>query len=119
MRRPLLELDAYERKLDELRAKASEARRKNTARTTRTRSMFADIRPYVENANEANRLEFELRNRRDNIELFLKEHGEILEKSKRCSSQMLVAISYLEIESLPPSDMTVLRVINSGDARKA
>lgn len=114
----IIRVDAYERKLDELRAKASELEEKYGKDDPRTRSMFADIKAYVENANEANRLEFELRNRRDNIELFLKEHGEILEKSEKVLKQMLVAISYLEIESLPPSDMTVLRVINSGDAEK-
>lgn len=114
----IMMVDSLDRSIVELRTKAKICEATYGKGTIETKTIYAQIKDFTVKSEQHKKDESALRLRRDNIERFLKENGELLVKSEKVLQQVLVAISYLEIESLPSSDTTVLRVINASDAEK-
>lgn len=114
----IMMVDAFDRNIVELRTKAKSYENTIGKNSPETKLIYSEIKEIMQKAEINRKEESALRVRRDNIERFLKENGELLLKSEKVLQQVLVAISYLEIESLPSSDTTVLRVINASDAEK-
>lgn len=114
----IMMVDTFDRSIVELRAKAKTYESSLGKNAPETKNIYAEIKEIMLKAEKNRKDESALRLRRDNIERFLKENGELLVKSEKVLQQVLVAISYLEIEALPSSDTTVLRVIDASDAEK-
>lgn len=114
----IMMVDSFDRSIAELRVKAKTYENTFGKQSTELKNVYYQIKDLTFKADINRKEESALRQRRDNIERFLKENGELLVKSEKVLQQVLVAISYLELESIPSSDTTVLRVINASDAEK-
>lgn len=114
----IVNVDGLDKKIVELRFKAKSFELSFGKNSEETKALHSQIKEYMQMAEAAHKEESELILRRNSIELFLKENGELLEESEKVLKQVLVALSYLDPEVLPSSDKTVLRVINASDAEK-
>lgn len=114
----IMMVDAYDRSIHELRLKAKTYEASFGKQYPELKHIYFQIKDLSQKAEANRKEESQLRQRRDNIERFLKENGELLMKSEQVLQQVMVAISYLDIETIPSADSTVLRVIHASDAEK-
>ncbi len=114
----IMNVDALDKNIAELRTKAKSFEASFGKDADETKAVYLQLKECAFKAEQSRKEESELIIRRNSIERFLKENGELLDESEKVLKQVLVALSYLDPDALPSSDKIVLRVINASDAEK-
>ncbi len=114
----IMMVDSTERKISELRTKCDSFEKALGKDDFETKKIQKKIKECTVKANALRNEEKTLRIRRDSVERYLRENGELLQKSEKALKQVLVAISYLNLEDMSLSDTSVVRVINASDSEK-
>lgn len=83
------------------------------------KKLYEEIATLATTIDDARKAEYALNTRRNTIEIYLRENGELLERSEKVLNQVMLAIDYLDIGDSPmDSRNPVLRIIEAQDSEK-
>ncbi len=114
----IMMVDSAERELSDLRKKVDTFEKTLGKDHPEIKKIYKKIKEVNMRSESLRNEEKTLRIRRDSLERFLRENGELLLKSEKAFKQILVAISYLNIEAIPSSESSIVRIIDASDAEK-
>lgn len=111
-------VDKLDSELDALRKKSSSFDLVLGPNSAESKEVYAQIKDVQHAVETARNTEFELRTRRNNIERYLKENGELLKRSEKVLDQVMLAVNHLQLEDVESTDFSVLRIIEAQESEK-